>query len=365
LLFVKRYFWVIEEIQRGCNVSGILKRYFFCFRTKLHRLLNSDQSAHEICTENWIKMSDQACATGSTGVQKTMSPEEKRGHDLMKQAEQALNKFSWFGLANISKYEDAIALYLKGANSFKMAQAWQEAGNAFVKVADLETKAQTSRFEASSHYVQAGDMYRRIDPALAISHYRHGISMMCDDGRFGTAAKHSETIADLYEADHNIEEAIKYYQQAADYYNGDNSASRANKNLEKVALHSATLKKYKEASELFEGLGKSSLESNLLKFNAKKHFLHAGFCVLARGDMVAAKNCLDRYSDLDYTFRDSREGKLFEALTEAIEEYDGDKFADVLFSYDRVSKLTPWETAILLGIKNSIQQEADDVPDLQ
>mmetsp|Transcript_7367 Transcript_7367/g.8457 ORF Transcript_7367/g.8457 Transcript_7367/m.8457 type:complete len:311 (+) Transcript_7367:159-1091(+) len=310
-------------------------------------------------------MKDQASCAGTAAGKKSLSPEEQRGFKLVKEAEQVLNKFSWFGLANATKYDDAISLYKKAANSFKMGQAWKDAGDVFVKVADLEIKAQTSRFEAAGHYIEAGDMYRRVDPGLAIQQFTSGISMMCDDGRFGSAAKHSEKIAELYEKEADIENAMKYFQQAANYYNADNSSSRANKNLEKVAFHSGSLKKYKEAGEIFEALGKSSLESNLLKFNAKKHFLHAGLCILARSDVVAAQNCLTRYSDLDYSFRESREGKLFESLTKCVEEYDADKFADELYTYDRISKLTPWETTILLGIKQSIEQDDDEVPDLQ
>ena len=69
------------------------------------------------------------------------------------------------------------------------------------------------------------------------------------------------------------------------------------------------------------------MNNNLLKHNAKKHFLNAGICFLARGDFVAgenfsvrsvllpvntdvaAKNGLQRFGELDYTFGESRQGK--------------------------------------------------------
>jgi hypothetical protein len=39
---------------------------------------------------------------------------------------------------------------------------------------------------------------------------------------------------------------------------------------------------------VFEKLGYTSLENTLLKFGSKKHFLHAGFCFLAKGDVVVS-----------------------------------------------------------------------------
>ena len=86
-----------------------------------------------------------------------MSAEEKRGHELMKDAEKALTRFSWFGLANSTKTEDAIALYVKAANNFKIAQRWQLAGDAYHKCAELDAKVD-SAFEASNHYVAAAEM---------------------------------------------------------------------------------------------------------------------------------------------------------------------------------------------------------------
>ena len=95
-------------------------------------------------------------------------------------------------------------------------------------------------------------------------------------------------------------------EQAADYYAGEDATTREGKCKNKVAKHSASLSRYDVAYRNFEELGSKALESNLLKFNAKKHFLHAGFCLLARGDVVASKQGVERYIEMDYTFRDSK-----------------------------------------------------------
>jgi hypothetical protein len=46
---------------------------------------------------------------------------------------------------------------------------------------------------------------------------------------------------------------------------------------------SAMNDEFDESIEIFEKIGESCLESNLLKFNAKGHFLKAGILVLCKG----------------------------------------------------------------------------------
>lgn len=289
------------------------------------------------------------------------SNEEKRGHELIAKAEAALKRFTIF--SSTSKYEDAVSFYQKAANNFKMAKKWQDAGNAYKKCAECEVKLK-SMHEAATHYVAAADMYRRIEPASSISLYQQAISMFCEMGRFSSAAKHCEMIGELYDKDNNVEQAVAFYQQAGDYYMGEDASSRAGKCFEKVAKHAATLSKYDKAAETFENLASTALESNLLKFNAKKHFLHAGVCHLARGDLVASKQSIEQFKDQDYTFGDSRECKLLENILAAYEDYDIDAFADHLYAYDSVSPLDPWLTSILLRVKNSITEASEEAPDL-
>ena len=155
---------------------------------------------------------------------------------------------------------------------------------------------------------------------------------------------------------------------------GENASSKASKCFEKVALHSATLGNYDVAGRTLEELGTKCMENTLLVFNAKKHFLRAGICFLARGDTIAASQAYLKYSQIDYTFADSREGKLLKDLIDACDASDSDIFSQKLFAYDSISKLNPWETSILLRVKNMIGggsssggkgKDEDDEPDLQ
>lgn len=76
--------------------------------------------------------------------------------------------------------------------------------------------------------------------------------------------------------------------------------------------------------------------------------------------MVATKNALASYCELDPTFAPTREYQLLADLSEAAEQGDAEAFADKLFEFDRMSKLDKWKTSILLRVKNSIEEKGED-----
>ena len=47
-------------------------------------------------------------------------------------------------------------------------------------------------------------------------------------------------------------------------------------------------------------------------------------------------------------------------LAEAVDAGDQVAFGDKLFQYDQMSKLDNWKTAILLKIKNAIEEKEED-----
>ena len=76
--------------------------------------------------------------------------------------------------------------------------------------------------------------------------------------------------------------------------------------------------------------------------------------------MVATKNALTSYCELDPTFPSTREYQLLVELSEAVEQGDAEAFADKLFEYDRMSKLDKWKTTILLRVKENIEEKGED-----
>ena len=158
--------------------------------------------------------------------------------------------------------------------------------------------------------------------------------------------------------------AIESYEQAAELFGTEQSRSQQSQCLAKVAeLCSAALEPpdLLRSAQIYDDLGRQCLESNLLKFNAKGYFLQSIMCHLANGDSIGASQAMQRYENLDYTFSDAREGKFGQQLIECVENYDPEGFATACFEYDRITKLDPWKTSMLVKVKRSIEGEGGTI----
>lgn len=161
-----------------------------------------------------------------------------------------------------------------------MAKNWSSAGSTFYEAAELHAKA-GSRHDAATNYVDAANSFKKSDingtviitfkacicnqgvwnPIInwshifieAISCLLKAIEIYTDMGRFTMAAKHHQSIAEMYESEAmDLERAVHHYEQAADYFRGEESNSSANKCLLKVAQYAAQLENYEKAIQIYE-----------------------------------------------------------------------------------------------------------------
>jgi len=253
-----------------------------------------------------------------------------------------------------NKTEEAIELYLQAANKFKMAKKWSAAGNAFKEAASLHQKNQ-SKLDASTNFVEAANCYKKSDPNEAVNSLMKAIEIYTDMGKFTMAAKHHQTIAEIYENEMaDKDKAIQHYEKAGDYFRGEENNSAANKCSLKVALFSAETCDYKKAIAIYEQVATAALESSLLKYSAKDHLFRAALCHLCL-DATDAATALSRYEQMYPAFQDSRECKLLRSLMDHIEAQDVDAFTDAVKEYDSISRLDQWYTALLLRVKKTIE----------
>lgn len=101
-----------------------------------------------------------------------------------------------------NRLEDAVECYQRAANLFKMAKNWSQAGKAFCEAANLHSKA-GSRHDAATNYVDASNCYKKTEPHEAVNCLKQAIAIYTDMGRFTMAAKHHQTIAEMYENEAN------------------------------------------------------------------------------------------------------------------------------------------------------------------
>mmetsp|Transcript_4710 Transcript_4710/g.12000 ORF Transcript_4710/g.12000 Transcript_4710/m.12000 type:complete len:314 (-) Transcript_4710:150-1091(-) len=288
---------------------------------------------------------------------------------FMAEAEGLLAKKAWFSSSKERNAEEAAETYEKAANAYKIGGLNQEAGGAYTKAAELYRDRLSDFNNAPKAFNNAGTCYKKSSPTDAVQAYQQAVSLYTDNARVTQAAKLSKEIAEIYENEEIDEDgkshvvlAIESYEQAAELFGMEDSKSNASQCLGKIAeLCSAALDPpdYIRASQIYDDLGRRCLGSNLLKFNAKGYFLQAVLCHLATGDEVGADQAFAKYENLDYTFGDSREGKFAMALIEAVKGYDVEGFSTACFEFDRISKLNPWQTSILVKVKRTIDEGGD------
>ena len=299
-----------------------------------------------------------------------------KGDVYYQEAESTLKKSTWLASSTEQKYENAAESFVKAATAYKVGGCADEAGAAYRRAADLYKDKLKSLGEASKCLSDAGACLKRSNPAEAVGCYRSAVTLLCDAGRLNQAAKLSREIAEIFENESAatddgggedggtaVAAAIASYQQAAELFEMEQAKSQASSCLQKVAeLCSGALDppEMLRAAEIYEGLGRQCLESNLLKYNAKTHFLNGILCHLANGDSIGASQVLARSDGLDYTLADSREGKFARSLVECVEGFDAEGFATACFEYDRISKLDPWKTSLLVRVKRSIEDSTGD-----
>jgi len=257
-----------------------------------------------------------------------------------------------------SGVDEALELYAKAANLFKMAKQWGQAGDTFNTIAQHNVKA-GSKHEAATAFVDAANCYRKTDPKEATTSLQKAIDIYTEMGRFTIAAKHHQTIAEICETElADVEKSMQHYELAADYFRGEESNSSANKCMVKVAQMSAQTENFEKAVQIYEQVAASCLESKLLQYSAADYFFKASLCHLCI-DHLNANHAIQRYEDQYPAFSDKRECKLVKALCGAVEEQDVEAFTASVAEYDSISKLDSLHTSLLLKVKKSIPVEDD------
>ncbi|KAF5752606.1 Alpha-soluble NSF attachment protein 2 [Tripterygium wilfordii] len=288
-----------------------------------------------------------------------MGDQMAKAEEYEKKAEKKIGSWGLFG----SKHEDAAELFDKAANSYKLAKSWDKAGANYVKLANCHLKVD-SKHEAAQAYVDASHCYKKTSTNEAISCLEHAVNLFCDIGRLSMAARYFKEIAEFYESEQNIEQAIVYFERAADMFQSEEVSTSANQCKLKVAQFSAQLEQYQRSIEIYEEIAKQSLNINLLKYGVKGHLLNAGICHLCKGDVVAITNALERYEELDPTFSGTREYKLLAGIAAAIDEEDVAKFTDVIKEFDSMTPLDAWKTTLLLRVKEKLKAKELEEDDL-
>ncbi|RKP03143.1 hypothetical protein CXG81DRAFT_9913 [Caulochytrium protostelioides] len=279
--------------------------------------------------------------------------------DAAQYLEQAKKKATATGWFSGNKLDEAADLFAKAGNTFRLNQRWNEAGDAYMQQAGVLVRM-NERDEAATAYLNASKVFKRISPQQAIAALQQAVEIFTDRGRFSAAASNQEQLAEMYETDvGDIEKAMNAYEIAADWFIGDDAQARANKCLLKAATFAAQLGRFDKAIDRFESVASNAATKEITKWSMREYLLKAGLCHLCVGDHVRTRQAIDRYETLDITFGTTRECAFLKDILDAVEAADLERFTAVVQDFDRLTRLDPWKTALLLKVKNSISEEPD------
>lgn len=270
--------------------------------------------------------------------------------DEYQKAEKKLN--SWF---NSYKYEEAGELFEKAANKYKIQKEWEKAGDAFSRAASCSSK--DSRWEAALRLTNAGRCYFNQSSNKAIKSFQEASQIYLTDGNFMQAAKLIKDIAEMYEKENMISEALDRYREASDLYVSESPhqfSGQALVCLAKVAYYLSITNKYLDAAKIYEDLSLKIIDNNALKWRVKDYLFCAALCHFTIGDLIACQRIINDYEEKDASFSDSRECKFLKEILVAMEANDLQLFTDAVIEFDRISRLDSWKTSVLLIIKKTI-----------
>eukprot|EP01080_Neovahlkampfia_damariscottae_P007197 gene7197-11513_t len=284
---------------------------------------------------------------------------------LLKQAESRLTTnflVEWFSATN--KFDEAIDLFTRAANLYKMDKEFERAGKCFLRVVDTSLKID-QKHDAASAYINAANCYRQVDLKKSVEILEKGANLYTTMGKFSIAAKTLKDAGEMFEKDSQLEESINCYQKAADFYEGENQMSSANTCLGRVANLSVSLGKYQEAIDTYEKCALMAVEDKLMTYGAKEYLFKSLLCHLAivsdDFEIDRVKTKVEDYKELDVRFPDTRECQLVEKICNAFDECDVGMFKSAMKGYDSITKLNAWQTNLFLVIKGNLEKQANNV----
>ncbi|GAA6016163.1 hypothetical protein JCM11491_003747 [Sporobolomyces phaffii] len=266
------------------------------------------------------------------------------------------SSFSFF-TSSSSKFEEAHDLYQQAGNAYKIDKRFKDAGDAFVRAAEMATKMD-EKDDAANDYWTASKAYKLSHPELAVASLQKTIQLYKEKGRFRQAADREKEVATILQQEGgDLKGALEAFESAGDLYSSEDASASANQCYKEAAELCATLQEYPRAIGHFERVASQSLGSALTRYGVKEYYLKSGLCWMATADVVSTKRAIDNYCTADPTFATTREAQFLNAIAEAFDAGDAEAFTAAVAEYDRLTKLDQWKTQILLAIKRQIADE--------
>ncbi|KAM0258266.1 hypothetical protein ACHAQJ_003908 [Trichoderma viride] len=285
---------------------------------------------------------------------------------LIQQAEKLVSKgsggWSLFGGSD-DKFWDAARLFKEAAQAYERQGQNIQAGKTHERGAEVREKNLKELTDAADAYVEASDAYRRDDPEAAIRCRERAfvlIQQSTTESKQTRMSRVKEILGQIYENDlKDLKRAREAYKEAAERLPKARELN-ANKLWTQYADLAALDEDYYVAIETYDRIINTMIGNGTMKWSLSTYCFKAGVCYLATGDLVGTRRAVESYRQKDGEFSSQYKYKLVEDLCDAVEAHDQDRFGEVLFQFDRTSRLEPWMTAILIKVKGAIEAPDDE-----
>lgn len=269
--------------------------------------------------------------------------------------------FSFLGGSSSSRLEDASDLYVQAANTYRLRKDFLQAGQQFLRAAELQKKL-NSHNDVANHLIEAYKCFKSVSPHDAIDALLQAIHIfLTQNGQFRRAANFQMDLSELYEAVGDFNSATENYEKAGDYFSTDQAEALSSKAFLKAADLYASMENYSKAISLYDTIAEKLAANNLSRWSLKEYYFKITLCALCMDDVVEAQKRLDTYAVEDASFGTTREFKLLQDISTIVDSGTAEQFADTVFEFDQYSKLDKLKTQLLLTIKNKIIAKGDDL----
>ena len=275
-----------------------------------------------------------------------------------------------------TRYEKIAELYNKAGNIYKINDE-ERAIKCFKKALYYYSQFTNINYELDKKNIllNIAELYSKIDHIKSIEHYEQIINYYTEKGDIYNIIKYYEIIADLYLKNNCTEESKQIYYKTLKIINS-NSQERYSSNKKKICekiceilIKSNNSADILEMGKIYFDLAEETIKINITTFNTKKYIFMGLLADCAADDIVKAKIDFEKYSNLDYTFTDSYEGKFIEKIFEAIESNNSEQLSAICADFDRIIKLNNNQVDLLCRIKkfldnmfeNDINTENDNL----
>lgn len=289
----------------------------------------------------------------------------KSGADFETMANSLITVFSLGYLINPSKrYEDVYELLKKSANTYKLENAWEKAGNVYLKAGQYIRSNNSdglfsisSDFETIECYTNAAFCYDKIKHPNRIDCRFLALELYAESGNFDRAGKLQREIAGIYEQEHELENAIKHYTKARNFFelSGKSKSDSISCLCKLVELE---LQKpncnWQKSREIYDEIIDYYQSLNLGKYQVKQYITMVLLTIMVYSPIDKVSSEYDYYCSIDYTFGSSSYGKFITGITQALVNNDAELFSTKCFEYDRIKTLDNSMVTLLTAIKKQI-----------